>query len=442
MRIQTCLSCSKEFEIYTACSNQKYCDECGRPGHPERVCSVCGKSFKPMKRADAKCCSKECRIASRVTTNKQKKQQVLRACNACGNLYEPRSKQSKFCSVPCARSKQGSVNYETWSCICCFKEFKRYTGISKFSRICSKECEDNYRFVVGNYEMRTCERCNNEFECRSNLTTRYCSSECAYDGMYDRPSGKIVVLTCEGCKNQFETQFVNRFRRFCSRSCATTGERNPMFGKSGPMTGKHAWNFGFTKETDERLAVTGQNVSMALKALFASGELSHVGSKNSNFGRTRDTRTPENLENYSRAASQRIIDGVSGYGSHGRYYHQSEKLDVATMVCKSRWEKCAAICLDFDDDCISWEYEPLRIPYIDENGDPRNYVPDFVTCRKDGVHIVEVKDVQNVDSVRNLRKFEAARAYTEECGWKFVVWTENELEQFIDVHVLEECRVK
>jgi len=181
---------------------------------------------------------------------------------------------------------------------------------------------------------------------------------------------------------------VQRGKKFCSKSCALSGERNGRYGKPGTMRGKIPWSKGKTKNTHESLATAGQKISKVLKQKFAGGELSNVGENNPMFGRTGDTMTSETISRYRSAAAERIRKGVSGYKTKhmtGKYF--SEKMSQE-MSYKSSWEYIVMMTLESDVNVEFFWYEPDV--YILPDG--RKSIPDFLVQTKSGDKIVyEVK---------------------------------------------------
>lgn len=318
-------------------------------------CLNCSVSFSSRK--NKKFCSKNCYFLS-------KKKLIEKSCNICNSNFtiSYRFRDKKTCSADCA--KISTANSLTTKIV--------------------KQCEScNVDFKV----IKSCEE-----------KSKYCSSECFYKHKYKRESS-FVFKQCESCGAEFEKRFIKRSVRFCSKSCATSSERNPMFGKIGTMTGKVAWNNGLTKSSDDRLYNAGRKISKTQKSLFEKCILSHVGEKNPMFGHTKDLHTPEQRERYSRAAVERILKGVSGYKtSHLTGIYDSKKCSKQVKF-KSSWELAAMMWWDYCDDISSYDYEPQVV----ELPDGRRAIPDFRTNYTNGdTKIVEIKptQIQKLKSVK------------------------------------------
>lgn len=221
--------------------------------------------------------------------------------------------------------------------------------------------------------------------------SKYCSQECFYAGKYGRET-KTVKLKCEACGADFEKPFVQRDRRFCSYSCANTGENNGMFGRSDlcVWTGKQSWNHGLTAKTDVRIAA-------------ASKKLSDI-------------------------VTQKIVDGswsppVTKFKSS---YFESAKCGK-TFYCRSSYERRYLELLESDPDVTSYEVEPIAIPYVFD-GRIRNYIPDVLVTRVScGQQLVEVKPTALTETVQNVTKADAARVWCKQNGINFLVVSESDL---------------
>lgn len=123
------------------------------------------------------------------------------------------------------------------------------------------------------------------------------------------------------------------------------------------------------------------------------------------------------------------------------------KGDPTNIVYRSGWELKLMLFLDERPDVIQWSSEELRIPYISPiDGKRHTYFPDFWIKKADGtVTIVEVKPAfqttepkkqskitkkyirEVTEYGKNQAKWKAADEYCKDRGWKFQIFTEQEL---------------
>jgi hypothetical protein len=127
------------------------------------------------------------------------------------------------------------------------------------------------------------------------------------------------------------------------------------------------------------------------------------------------------------------------------------KGDPTNIVYRSSWELRLMSHFDEHQDVIWWKSEENFIPYRSPvDGKMHRYFPDFIinTKNKDGrteTIMIEVKPLtqtkepmkQKTMSKKYLRevftwgvnssKWEAARAYCADKGWKFMIMTEKDI---------------
>jgi hypothetical protein len=345
-------------------------------------------------------------------------------CNHCDEEFEHKKKDKKFCSSKCYYSS------------------KKKTVIIK-CKYCNTEREMAYRFRAQQYCSKACSNSATKSKVKKILTCKNCSIEysvkqsrgdqskfCSYDCFLDNTRGglgPIIIKQCKNCKEDFDLTFIKRNQQFCSKSCATSGEFNAMSGKTGelnPMFGKKAWNNGQTINTDYRVKLLGEKISKQMKEKFKTGELSNAGKNNPNYGRTRDTRTQEQLDNYSRAAIKRIKSSNAGFMTG---YHFSDKIKIR-MKHRSSYEKRMMICLDADDNVITYDYESVVIKY-GKNKNVR-YLVDFDVKYKTYRKLIEVKAKDFLDDPIVLQKEAAAIRYCKNRNSSYEFYTLKEIEEY------------
>jgi len=260
---------------------------------------------------------------------------------------------------------------------------------SRSSKYCSKACSNS-----GTKRQRvtkTCEHCGTEFDVIKFRAedARFCTQKCAYDHLYQRPDGPIII-SCEGCGSNFETTFINRARRFCSKSCANLGERNAFYhcrGAANHRFGKPAWNSGLTAYTDDRVK--------------------------------------RNSEKVSDAISQKIVDGLWTHTGFKTEWYVSKK--AGRIFLRSSYESVFARQLDNDNDVVTFTSEPLKIPYTHDER-RKNYIPDFLVEYRDGKkEIIEVKPCTLVSSDEVSVKTSAAIKFCNDLGISYRIVTEADL---------------
>lgn len=127
------------------------------------------------------------------------------------------------------------------------------------------------------------------------------------------------------------------------------------------------------------------------------------------------------------------------------------KGNPANIIYRSGWELKLMQYLDAHPDVIEWQSEEMCIPYRSPvDGRVHRYFPDFKVKKrnKDGsteTALIEVKPYkqtrppQKVEKITrryvtevmqwgvNEQKWKAAKEYCLDRGWKFYIFTENEL---------------
>jgi len=96
-------------------------------------------------------------------------------------------------------------------------------------------------------------------------------------------------------------------------------------------------------------------------------------------------------------------------------------------LLRSPYEEKGASLIESNNSIKYWEYESIRIEYINSIGNRKTYVPDFKFELNDQTVLVEVKPKRVCGIWGNPEKFEIARLYCKERNWRFEVWTEEEL---------------
>ena len=415
---QLCEFCKKEF--LPSKDGRKFCSSyCYNQTRPKKIknCPTCNKEFD-TKNNKNKFCSPQCFSETR-------KKEYKRVCEFCNKEYISyhKNKGTKFCSNECYfQSKDKSVEKECKNC----KEKFIVKYNFRNQKFCSNQCSGEFHKKRTPKRTTFCEFCKNEFIQNANkkYQKKYCSRKCAFKG----EKGQDISKICPNCNNEFIVPWNKRNKKFCNKSCANSGEFNVMFGKTGgdsPSFGRKAWNNGLTKETDERLKNLGNKISKTQKEQFKKGKRSNKGKNNPNYGKTRDERTSEQLEKYSKAAVERVKKGIH-YGVKGIYYSEKMKKD---FLYRSLYELNFMKYFDYCDEIINFYYEPVIIEY--DNGEHR-YIPDFIVEYKNKTkEMIEVKSKYWLKQDKETIKKEVKTAflYCKQNNMKFRLWTETKLKQ-------------
>jgi len=116
--------------------------------------------------------------------------------------------------------------------------------------------------------------------------------------------------------------------------------------------------------------------------------------------------------------------------SHKKGY-MSISVSSKPIFYRSSYERDALLFLDSKSDVLNVVSEKIYIPYIDEFGKDRTYVPDLLVTLGNGKKVlieIKPKDFVEFDSryqINNLSKFEAAQKWAEENDVVFCIWTED-----------------
>lgn len=405
-------------------SRQKFCSlGCRSPRKNSEFinsCVICGKQFQATFDKQ-KCCSKDCRQKSVALSRKIER---IFTCSTCGIQFSSKKKVVKYCSHICFTNRFGNVRK---ICEACNSEFIVPYRFRK-QKTCNATCAGKLtskRLKTRITKMCLC--CGTTYEIVRSYEqySKYCSSKCFYKHRYNRES-KFLIKECETCGKEFKTLFIRRLTKHCSRSCAVSGEKNPRFGKPGTMRNRPSWTRGLTAETDDRIKRLGVKISNKLKNQFRSGERTHKGINNPNYGNTSDTLSIEKRRNFSLAAIDRILKGVSGYKTGHLTGTYVCKKCVNSVRFKSSWELIAMMWWDDNPDIISYEYEPDIIK-LDEN---RRAIPDFKVTPKFGKqYFIEIKPtaIQELESVKE--KLQLVKQKLNSMGYEYVLFGDVEIEK-------------
>lgn len=124
--------------------------------------------------------------------------------------------------------------------------------------------------------------------------------------------------------------------------------------------------------------------------------------------------------------------------------------DSTKIFYRSSWEAKLMSWLDRTNDVISWSSEEIVIPYVSpKDNRTHRYFPDFLVRINTNTgletYLIEIKPYRQTQEPKsqkrktkkflteivtyavNKAKWKEANKYCEERGWKFKIFTENEL---------------
>lgn len=116
--------------------------------------------------------------------------------------------------------------------------------------------------------------------------------------------------------------------------------------------------------------------------------------------------------------SKNMINGPrkSYFAKKGNYY--SNKFNLNIRYDSSGEKDFLEIC-NRRNSITSFEREPLRISYIDENGKERIYIPDYVVEENKQKYVIEIKFNEKIDEGRNKYKVKSAIEYCNKNNLKY-----------------------
>ncbi len=155
----------------------------------------------------------------------------------------------------------------------------------------------------------------------------------------------------------------------------------------------------------------GNNPTKGRKRTIEEKELMSKNRKGKGIGVAgKYERTKEIREKISKSVAQLYVDGKTNFIT-GHYI--STKI-LKKCYYRSSWELKVMKYLDFNNNIEYWEHEPFYIPYKDENGDDRNYVPDFLVFFSCGIkELWEVKPRELLALDRNICKLKGLNEFLE-----------------------------
>jgi|GEM_PF-1516033 len=137
---------------------------------------------------------------------------AAKACECCGETFEPSRPGRRFCSRACYDRRQ-TKRLTALTCVHCGVKFTASRG--RAAQFCSRACSGA---SVRTCHLKPCEQCGTEFTPRVS-TQKFCSHICYSASMRARKG-----RTCARCAATFEAYPSSR-KQFCSVACAKWRER-------------------------------------------------------------------------------------------------------------------------------------------------------------------------------------------------------------------------
>lgn len=120
--------------------------------------------------------------------------------------------------------------------------------------------------------------------------------------------------------------------------------------------------------------------------------------------------------------------------------------DHTKVIYRSLWERNVFRWCDDNPQILKWSSEEVVVPYYyDLDRKYHRYFVDLKFTTSEGTFLVEIKPkkqtvppkrpsrqtpkflAEAATYVKNQCKWKAAKTYAEDRGWKFVIWTEDEI---------------
>lgn len=245
----------------------------------------------------------------------------------------------------------------------------------------------------------------------------------------------ILMRNCSECEEMIEYKSELGYKAAIKnnsicRKCASSGEKNAMFGKVGrlnPFFGQH-----HTKKTLDKLKQVDRSYTQTIE-FKAKQSKNNSGSGNPMFGKSvlegwvkkygideanvlmNACKKKHSINNsgegnpmYGKLSPKGSGNGWSGWYK-GWYFRSLGELSYMIKVIerfKFNWK--------------SGESSKYKINYVDWKGQKRNYFPDFIIEDK---YIIEYKPRRLWESDNVKRKKEAALLFAEERGLKYKLVT-------------------
>lgn len=246
-----------------------------------------------------------------------------------------------------------------------------------------------------------------------------CGLELTHTTLKYKNRAEKIGTICHSCRGKEVQSRPNRKVNFGDRS----GDKNSFFGKHHSEETKEKLrtvdrSYTQTKEFRRKSARIGSKNGMYGKSFYDVWKEKY-GTKEANrkFSEWRKTQSKnssgKNNPMYGKPAPKGSGGGWGGWYK-GWYFRSLRELSYVIRVLEKTGQKWK-----------SAENNRFSIPYINHDGTPRTYRPDFIVDEK---VLVEVKPKQLMETPTNLLKKEAAIQFCKDNGLEF---------KMVDVKLLE-----
>ena len=253
---------------------------------------------------------------------------------------------------------------------------------------------------MGGYRLinRICNRCNTDFQ---GIWNEELCSACKTNG-YEH--------VCNHCNVKYLDE--HRYRKYCP-TCTTNRvwQKNKKRPKEvGEKITQSKLKYYQTTEGKETAKSVGKQNSVKLKEYYQTS-----------IGISTKQKTAKKV---SKKMKQKIIDGTFTPKITNTFTHWTAEIEVGDTIrrFRSSWEAV----LWYSNQ--HWEYETIRIPYIDQHGNRKAYIVDFYDPKTKT--LIEVKPKSNIQSCK--LKIKAAEQYCLENSKKFIIITESDISSYIN----------
>lgn len=98
------------------------------------------------------------------------------------------------------------------------------------------------------------------------------------------------------------------------------------------------------------------------------------------------------------------------------------------LICRSSYEIKAFNILENDNNVVKYEYEKIKVPYMDKKGSERTTIVDLlIKYNNNQYKLVEIKPERMMKLWNNKEKIEAIKDYSKRNDIIFEIWNENYL---------------